>query len=439
MTELQASPAADVVAEQAVLGAMLLDPTVIADMSAMLRAGDFYRTFHGTLFQIMVDMFGRGLPVDRMTVLSRLIETGDVERCGGAPYLHTISEYANPMSATHYARTVAERATDRAVGVLGALASQLASVPGDTAAKVATIRQAADDLTAHREVAPGLWIGEALTDAIDAIEAARSGEDQAGIIPTPFADLNRMLGGGWRPGQSVIVGARPGIGKSTFLLDCLRTAAHNDVPCLDVSLEMTVPEIMQRFLSAETRTPLAMIRTGQLRPEEEQRIADRVPYLANRPLRMLDAPAATMPYVRGEARRGVARDGLKLVGIDYIGLMSTPPKSESRQQAVAEISRSIKLMDMELGLVSITCSQLNRNPEQRADKRPTLADLRESGAMEQDADIVILLHDPAGGLAEHERAGEFDIIVAKHRGGPTGTVTVASQLHLSRFVDMAVI
>lgn len=430
---------ADLTAEQGVLGAMLLDNTTIADLTGLLRPGDFYRPAHGILFTLITDMFGRGEAVDPITVLSRLLETGDADRVGGAPYLGELTRYTNPLSATFYARAVADRATDRDLAALGAKAAVLAATPGDTAAKVATIRQAADDLGAHREVRPGVWIRDAMVDALDAIEAARSGETQAGVIPTPWADLNRLLGGGFRPGQSVVVGARPGIGKSTFMFDCLRHAASLAVPVLDVSLEMTESEIMERFLSAETGIPLNLIRTGQLRPEEENRIAARVTDLMAYPLKILDAPGTSMPFIRGEARRGAARDGVRMIGIDYIGLMDTPPGSESRQQAIAAISRAIKIMDMELGLVSITCSQLNRNPEQRRDKRPSLADLRESGSQEQDADIVILLHRPDADDPETARAGEVDFIVAKHRGGPTGTVTVTNRLHVCQFADMAVV
>lgn len=429
----------DVTAEQAVLGAMLLDNTSIADLTALLRADDFYKPAHATLFQIITDMFGTGLPVDETTLLSRLIESGDVARIGGAPYIASLTRYANPMSGTYYARQVADRATDRAIGQLGIQAGQLAASPGETATKVALVRQLADDLTAHREVVPGRFVGEAMEDAIIAIENARDGVDAHAVIPTPFADLNRMLGGGFRPGQSIIVGARPGVGKSTFLLDCLRHAAACGVQSQLVSLEMSEQDIMQRFLSAETGIPLAMIRTGQLRDDEERRIAERVPDLVNRPLRLLEAPGATMPYVRGETRRGVARDGLRLVGLDYIGLMASPPKAESRQHAVADMSRTIKVMALELGITTITCSQLNRNPEQRRDKRPGLADLRESGQVEQDADVVILLHDPTDGDPHHERSGEYDFIVAKHRNGPTGTVTVTNRLHVSQFADMALV
>lgn len=432
------APTSDLTAEQAVLGAMLLDNTTMADLSSMLRPGDFYNPNHGTLFTIMIDMFGKGLPVDETTLLSRLIETGDVVRVGGAPYIASLTRYANPMSGTHYARQVADRATDRAIGQLAIQAEQLATSPGETATKVAMIRQLADDLGAHREAVPSVSVADAMEDAIIAIENARDGIGTP-VIPTPFAELNRMLGGGFRPGQSIIVGARPGIGKSTFVLDCLRHAAARDIPSQLVSLEMPIKEIMERFLSAETGIPLAMIRTGQLRPDEEQRITNRVTTLAARPLRLLDKPGASLPYIRGETRRGVARHGLRLVGIDYIGLIPSPPGSESRQHAVAEMSRAIKLMVMELGITSITASQLNRQPEQRRDKTPGMADLRESGQVEQDADIVILLHDPTLGNPEHPRAGEFDFIVAKHRGGATGTVTVTSRLHVAQFADMATV
>lgn len=429
----------DVVAEQGVIGSMLINSDVIADMGTLLRPEDFYRPAHGLLFALMVDMFGHGIDVDRMTVLSRLIESGDVTRVGGAPYLAVLTQYANPISATTYAATVADRATDRALGVLGVKATMLSETPGVTADKVAAIQELTDGIAAHREVRRGVTVGDAMLDAVNAIDAARRGDTAAGVIPTPYQDLNRMLGGGFRPGQSVVIGARPGVGKSTVMLDFMREATRNAIPAEVISLEMTVPEIMERFLSAETGIAYSLIRTGMLHPDEEQRLADQVPALMERPLRLTDAPGATMSFIRAQARRGVSRDGLRMIGIDYVGLMPSPPGSESRQLAVADFSRTIKRMDMELGIVSITCSQLNRNPETRTDKRPGLGDLRESGAIEQDADIVILIHDPSGGDPAHARAGEYDLIVAKHRGGPTGTVTVVNQMHRARLADMATV
>jgi replicative DNA helicase len=441
MTQTDTRPAAmpphDIAAEQAVIGSMMLSEAVIADMAAMLRPGDFYRPIHGLIFTTIIDMFGRSEPVDVLTVMSRLMADGELARVGGAPYLSTCTQYAMPASAASYARTVAERATDRAVGELGAQAVALGSTPGDTDRKVAMIRDAADALTAHREVRHGVWVRDAMVEAIDAISDARDGTLAAGIVPTPYRDLNRLLGGGLRPGTSTVVGARPGIGKSTMLLDLLRCAARFEVGAELISLEMTVPEIMQRYLSAETNIPYALIRTGQLNGDDEDKLARRIPDIRDRPLLITDASSATMGFIRSQVRRGVARDNIRVFGLDYIGLVSLNPKVD-RREGLGEISRGVKLLAKENGVVMITASQLNRNPASRRDKRPDLADLRETGDIEQDADVVILIHDPTDGDPTHARAGEIDFIVAKHRGGPTGTITVANQQHRARFADIMI-
>jgi replicative DNA helicase len=431
---------ADVTAEQGVLGAMILDNMVIADMASLLRAADFYRPHHADLFDLMIDMFGKGIPVDELTVLSRLSETGDITRVGGAPYIASLTQYANPMSATFYARAVADRATVRRIAELGMAAQQLAQQPGDTADKVAMVRQLADDLGEHRETTTGVWVGDVTLAAIDAIDAAGRPDAAAALLRTGYRDLDRLLGGGLRPGQLIVVAARPGVGKSTALLDLHRSISLTQaVPSAMISLEMPTEEIMQRLLSAETGIPLAHIRTGQLRPEQEQQLADRIPHVMDKPLKLVDAPSASLPFIRAEGRRMVVRDGIRMLGVDYLQLMATPPKSENRQQAVADFSRGLKLFARENAVPVVACAQLNRNPEQRRDKTPGLSDLRESGAIEQDADVVILLHDPTGGEPDHPRAGEFDLIVAKHRGGPTGVITVTQQLHRARFADMQIV
>jgi len=432
-------PLADVTAEQGVLGAMLLDNLTIADLSGLLRAADFYRPQHGLLFDLMIDMFGKGLPVDPTTLVTRLIETGDIGRVGGAPYVASLTEMANPLSATWYAQAVADRATNRAVGELGTQATMLAAQPGDVPTKVALIRQLADDLAAHREPVVGEWIGDVTEEAIAAIERAARG-DAGLLLRTGYRDLDRLLGGGIRPGQLVVVAARPGVGKSTALLDIHRSVSiAQAIPSAMISLEMPTPEIMQRLLAAESRIPLHMIRTGDVRDDEADRLLRHVPRIVDKPLKIVDAPAATLAFVRAEGRRMVQRDGIRLLSVDYLQLMTAPPKSESRQQAVAEFSRGLKgfARDSEIGVVA--SAQLNRNPEQRRDKTPTLADLRESGQIEQDADVVILLHDPTGGEPDHQRAGEFDFIVAKHRGGQTGVITVANQLHLAQFANIGLL
>jgi replicative DNA helicase len=255
-------------------------------------------------------------------------------------------------------------------------------------------------------------------------------------VPTGFQDLDRLTNG-LHPGQMIVIAGRPGSGKSTMGLDVARAAAikHGQSSVI-FSLEMSKTEITMRLLSAEARVALAHMRSGNMTDDDWARLARRMGEVADAPLFIDDSPNLSMMEIRSKARRLKQRHDLKLVVVDYLQLMQGNKRSESRQQEVSEISRALKLLAKELEVPVIAMSQLNRGAEQRTDKKPQLADLRESGAIEQDADVVILLHREEQYEKESPRAGEADFIVAKHRNGPTQTVTVASQLHYSRFVDM---
>jgi replicative DNA helicase len=226
--------------------------------------------------------------------------------------------------------------------------------------------------------------------------------------------------------------------NSTLALDFARAAAiRNSMSTVLFSLEMGRNEITMRLLSAEARVPLSTMRTGQMNDDDWARLARRMSEVADAPLFIDDSPNMSMMEIRAKCRRLKQRNDLKFVIIDYLQLMSSPKRVENRQQEVSEMSRSLKLLAKELDVPVVALSQLNRGPEQRTDKRPLLSDLRESGSIEQDADVVILLHREDAYERESPRAGEADLIVAKHRNGPTATVTVAFQGHYSRFVDMA--
>jgi replicative DNA helicase len=256
-------------------------------------------------------------------------------------------------------------------------------------------------------------------------------------VPTGFADLDALTNG-LHAGQMIVIAARPALGKSTLALDLARAASikHN-LASVIFSLEMSRNEITMRLLSAEARVSLHSMRTGQMKDEDWTRLARRMSEVAHAPLFIDDSPNMSMMEIRAKCRRLKQQHDLRLVIIDYLQLMTSPKRVENRQQEVSELSRSLKLLAKELNVPVIAVAQLNRGPEQRQDKRPMLSDLRESGSIEQDSDVVILLHREDAYEPESPRAGEADFIVAKHRNGPTTTVTVAFQGHYSRFVDMA--
>jgi replicative DNA helicase len=385
------------------------------------------------------DLYGRDQPTDGVTVAAALKERSELAGIGGPIYLHTV-EASTPSAAnaTHYARIVRTLARRRRLIAAGVRITQLGYTAdgGDIEdienAAQAEVMGATSDPTATDYVPAGDLIAETF-DAIEA--AAKRGSGMTGV-PTGFMDLDKLTDG-LQPGQFVIVAGRPASGKSTLGLDIARHAATGGDPAAVFSLEMSRQEIMMRLVSAEARVALQHIRKGTCDENDWTRLAKVQGRIEAAPLFIDDSPNMTLPQIRAKCRRLKARHGLKLVVIDYLQLMTSGKRVESRQQEVSEFSRALKLLAKELEVPIIAACQLNRGPEQRSDKKPLLSDLRESGSLEQDADIVILLHREDLYDKESPRAGEADLIVAKNRNGPTDTVTVASQLHYSRFVDLA--
>ena len=442
--EFDRTPPQDLAAEQGVLGGMLLSKDAIADVVEVLRVGDFYRPAHAVIFDLILDLYGRGEPADPVTLASALGDRGDLARIGGAPYLHTlISLVPTAANAAYYARIVADRAVLRRLVEAGTRIVQLGygaarQGDGDVDDVVDRAQQAVYDVTDRRTSEDYTPLADLLQPAMDEIETIGAHGGVMSGVPTGFADLDALTNG-LHPGQLIIVAARPGLGKSTMGLDVVRSASikHN-LPSAIFSLEMSKIEITMRLLSAEARVPLHHLRSGRLSEDEWTKLARRIGEVSEAPLFIDDSPNMTMMEVRAKARRLKQRHNLQLIVLDYLQLMSSAKRVESRQQEVAELSRGLKLLAKELQVPVIAVSQLNRGPEQRTDKRPQLSDLRESGSIEQDSDVVILLHRDDYYEKESARAGEADFIVAKHRNGPTDVITVAFQGHFSRFVDMSV-
>ncbi|MBX6723536.1 MAG: replicative DNA helicase, partial [Dactylosporangium sp.] len=387
---------------------------------------------------------GRGAPPPPTPGAPPPPDSGDLARVGGAPYLHTlIAAVPTAANAAYYARIVSERAVLRRLVEAGTRIVQLgygaaAGAGRDVDDVVDLAQQAVYEVTERRVSEDFSVLADLLQPTLDEIEAVGS---QGGVmtgVPTGFTDLDRLLNG-LHPGQLIVVAGRPGLGKSTVSMDFARHAAiRHNLASVIFSLEMSKVEIVMRLLSAEARVPLHVLRSGQLSDDDWTKLARRMGEISEAPLFVDDTPNMNLMEIRAKARRLRQRHDLRLVVVDYLQLMTTPKRVESRQQEVAELSRGLKLLAKEIECPVVAVSQLNRGPEQRTDKRPQLSDLRESGSIEQDADVVILLHREDYYDKESPRAGEADFIVAKHRNGPTDTITVAAQLHMSRFVDMAV-
>jgi len=434
------TPPQDTAAEQSVLGAMLLSKDAIADVVEVVRAGDFYKPAHQTLYDTILDLYGRGEPADAVTVAAELTRVGEIGRIGGAPYLYTlVSGVPTAANAAYYARIVAERAILRRLVEAGTRIVQMGYAgDGDIDQVVDRAQAEVYDVTERRTSEDYLPLSGLMQGTLEELEAIEGRGGAMAGVPTGFQGLDQLTNG-LHPGQLVVLAARPAIGKSTAGLDFARSASiKHGLTSAIFSLEMSRNEIVTRLLSAEAQIPLHNMRAGKMSESEWNRLVAKMGSVNDAPMFIDDSPNLTMMEIRAKCRRLRQRHDLKLVVIDYLQLMTSGKRVESRQVEVSEFSRHLKLLAKELEVPVVAISQLNRSAEQRTDKKPMLSDLRESGSIEQDADMVILLHREDFYERESPRAGEADFIVAKHRNGPTSTITVAFQGHYSRFVDMAI-
>ena len=435
--EFERTPPQDVIAEQSVLGGMLLSKDAISDVVEILRERDFYRPAHELIYDAIIDLYGRGEPADPVTVSAELTKRGDLVRAGGAPYLHTLlSSVPTAANAGYYAKIIRERAIMRRLVEAGTKIVQLGYTDeGEVDDAVDQAQAEVFAVTERREADDYVQLSELLPAALDEIEKIAAGVIGQGV-KTGFKDLDALTNG-FHPGNMIVLAARPAVGKSTLGLDIARYASiHKGETSVIFSLEMSRSEITMRMLSAEARVPLNNIRSGNLTEEEWSRMARRMGEISQAPMFIDDSPNLSLMEIRAKSRRLKQRHNLKLIVIDYLQLMTSGKRVENRQQEVSEFSRQLKLLAKELNVPVVAISQLNRSPEQRSDKKPMLSDLRESGSIEQDADVVILLHREDL-YDSQNRSGEADLIVAKHRNGPTRTITVSAQLHFARFTDMA--
>ncbi|GAA4282523.1 replicative DNA helicase [Brevibacterium daeguense] len=432
------TPPQDMEAEQSVLGGMLLSKDAIADVVENLRGEDFYKPAHETIYDCVLDLYARGEPADAVTVANALSKSGDLARIGGAAYLHTlISSVPTAANAGFYANIVRERALLRKLVEAGTRIVQMGyDAQGDTDDLVNRAQSEIYQVTERRAAEDYVRLSEIIEDT--AAEIERSGEhggDTTGV-PTGFVEFDELTNG-LHPGQMIVIAARPGVGKSTLALDMVRSAAiASDQTTVIFSLEMGRLELSMRLLSAESSIKLQDLRRGELTPQDWTTLAATMARINEAPLFIDDSPNMALTEIRAKCRRLKQQHNLQMVVIDYLQLMSSGKRVESRQQEVSEFSRSLKLLAKELEVPVIALSQLNRSSEQRTDKRPMISDLRESGSIEQDADMVLLIHREDMYDKESPHAGEADIIVAKHRNGPTGEIKVAFQGARSRFANM---
>ncbi len=384
-------PPQDLQAEQSVLGSMLLTKDAIADTVEVLRGIDFYRPAHETIFEAILDLYGRGEPVDAVTVADELTKRGQLQRVGGQAFLHQlISSVPTAANAGYYAQIVAERAVLRRLVEAGTKIVQLgyAQSGGDVEDLVNAAQAEVYSVADKRGGEDYHILGDILEMTVDEIEVASGKSGQMTGVPTGFTDLDALTNG-LHPGQMIVVAARPAMGKSTLGLDVARSAAiKHGLATVVFSLEMSRTEITMRLLSAEAQIQLQHMRKGTMRDDDWKRLASTMGRVSDAPLFIDDSPNMSLMEIRSKCRRLKQRHNLKLVVIDYLQLMTSGKRVESRQQEVSEFSRALKLLAKELEVPVIAISQLNRGPEQRTDKRPQMSDLRESGCLTADTRVL---------------------------------------------------
>jgi len=430
-------PPFDEKAEKAVLGGMMISRDAIRRVSEIIRPGDFYRPANQLIYDAIMRLDGRGEPADTMSVSNELLKAGEGGRYGGPLYLHECTdEIPTAANAGYYAKIVSDKGVLRRLVEVGTRIAQIGyEGTGDLAELVAHSQQIVMDVEALG-TAGGVDLvhtSEVYRQVVDDQES----NDDAGVVTPPYADLREVFRS-TKPGQVVIVGARPGVGKSVVAADFARhNAMHHQVGTVMFSLEMTNLELGQRIMAAESGVLLQKIRDRELDEADWGRVAKVKQVWDLAPFWMSDDFNISLPHMRSRLRRHTRTHRIDLVIVDYLQLFDGP-NSESRQQEVSKISRGLKKLAKEFGVAIVVLSQLNRESTKRTDKKPQLSDLRESGSIEQDADIVLLLDREDTRDKESPRSGVIDIDVAKNRGGVSGRVVECGfQGHYSRIVDMA--
>ena len=429
-------PPQNLEAEEAVLGAMLLTPGAIDKVAEEVSARDFYRESHAAIFQVCLDLRGLGQPVDAITVADEL-EQRDLLARIGKPRLHELAALVPATAnAAHYARIVREAATHRALIQGGMEMARLGwERPDPTPILVERAQEIAFDLARERSRSEIPAVGESMRETYDRLVSLyESGRDVIGV-PSGLHSLDVMTSG-FHPGNLIVLAARPSMGKSAMAVGfAAHVALRVERPVALFTLEMSRQEVNHRLIALEAGVDLHRLRTGRLRPEDWSRTGETLARLERAPLYVDDDGSMTILEIRARARRlQTKHPDLALVIIDYLQLMTG--EGDSREQVIARISRHLKVLARELNVPIIALSQLSRGVESRHDKRPILSDLRESGAIEQDADLVLFVYrDEYYNPEDPEVAGLAEVLIAKHRNGPTGMVKATFVKRTARFSE----
>jgi replicative DNA helicase len=427
-------------AEESVLGAMMLSPGAIGAVSEILDAGDFYRESHAKIYRAGLSLYARGEPVDAITLVDALEERSELEDAGGRIRIHELAALVPAAAnAAHYARIVREMATLRGLIRTGQEIARLGwERPGETDQLVDQAEQILFDLSQDRVNTEFAHIDQLLKESFERItQLYEAGADVTGT-PSGFKELDRTTSG-FQPGNLIIVAARPSMGKSALgLCMAANLAVREGVPVGIFTLEMSKSEVTQRLMCSEAKVESQRLRTGKLAVDDWPRLTAACDKLAKAPIYVDDTGSINLMEIRSKARRLKSMEpNLGLIVIDYLQLMTSGVTAENRVQEVSQISRSLKVLARDLDVPIVAMSQLSRAVEQRHDKRPILSDLRESGSIEQDADLVMFIYRDEYYNEESDQQGMAEVIVAKHRNGPTDSMKLSFLKRYAKFSDLA--
>ena len=432
---LRKVPPQNLDAEESVLGGVLLDMHALDRVVEVMGADDFYRGSHRKIFRAMLTLSEKGEPIDLITLADTLKARGELQEIGGATYLAELADKVpSAANIVHYARIVREKAVLRSlINVCSEIVTRCYNGEEDIERFLDEAERLIFDVSEKR-IRPSFFkMGDMIMDTIKLVEKLYERKELVTGVPTGFLDLDRMTAG-LQPSDLIIVAARPSVGKTAFVLNIAQyVTLHANTAVGIFSMEMAKEQLVLRMLCSEARVDNAKVRTGYLGERDFPRLAMAAGRLAEAPIYIDDTPAQNVLELRAKTRRLKREANIGLVIIDYLQLMRGLDAQENRTQELSEISRSLKSLAKELNIPVVALSQLNRQVEQRADKRPVMSDIRESGSIEQDADVIMFIYRDEVYKPDSQDEGVAEIIIGKQRNGPTGTVRLAFRKEYTRF------
>jgi replicative DNA helicase len=432
-------PPQNIEAEQSVLGGILLEPEALSRILEVLQEDDFYREGHRKIFSAMVALYQKGTPVDLITLTESLLTRQNLEAIGGASYLTSLTDaIPSAVNIEVYARIVREKAIlRRLINLTTEIATKSYQFSGEVEDILDQAEKSIFEITASK-ITPHIYpLSEVIKDSFHTIEALYERKERISGVPTGFTKLDQLTSG-FQPSDLIIIAGRPSMGKTAFALDIARNAATlAEIPSVIFSLEMSRQQLAIRMLCSEARVDSYKLRSGFIGERDWPRLTNAAGLLSEAPIYIDDSPALSVLQMRAKARRLKSEKGLGLAVVDYLQLMSGRGGSDRREQEISEISRSLKALAKELNIPVVALSQLNRKVEDRTDRRPFMADLRESGAIEQDADVILFIYRDEMYDENSKQKGTAEVIIGKQRNGPIGKITLAFIDQYTRFENLA--